>query len=199
MFAGIIEATGTINTLTEEGTNLHIEVSTPLSRELHIDQSVAHNGVCLTVVALSEDKYTVTAVKETLDKSNLSFLKVGDTINLERCILPESRIDGHYVQGHVDAIGKCLNVREVGGSWMYRFSFPKDFAHLIVNKGSIAINGVSLTVIDPGIDSFEVTIIPYTFEHTNFSDIKKGDMVNLEFDILGKYVARSMEVMEYLQ
>ena len=197
MFAGIIESTGFIKSLRAEGTNLHLEVASSLNSELHIDQSIAHNGVCLTVVDITEDTYIVTAVKETLDKSNLGLLSEGDEVNLERCIKPQSRIDGHYVQGHVDAKGVCLGVDEVGGSWMYTFSYPSEFANLMVSKGSIAINGVSLTVIDPDMDRFQVTIIPYTFENTNFKNIKEGTTVNLEFDILGKYVARSLEVMEH--
>lgn len=194
MFAGIIEATGVIASLKEEGTNLHIEVHSPLVPELHIDQSIAHNGVCLTVVKLTDDTYTVTAVQETLLKSNLQGLKVGDEVNLERCIKPESRLDGHYVQGHVDTIGYCKEVQEMDGSWYYTFSFPSSNAHLIVDKGSIAINGVSLTVIDPGVDEFKVTIIPYTYENTNFKHFKVGDAINLEFDILGKYVARKLQL-----
>lgn len=194
MFAGIIEATGKIKKLTREGSNLHLTVHAQLAPELHIDQSIAHNGVCLTVVELTDEDYTVTAVQETLDKSNLNALQEGNLVNLERCIKPDSRIDGHYVQGHVDSVGKCLEVEELDGSWYYTFSFPEKYAHLIVDKGSIAINGVSLTVIDPTINSFKVTIIPYTYENTNFQEIKVGDDINLEFDILGKYVARSMEV-----
>ena len=199
MFAGIIEATGKVKELKTEGTNLHLSIQSNLTPELHIDQSIAHNGVCLTVVEIGDDHYTVTAVKETLDKSNLGDLREGDLINMERCIKPDSRIDGHYVQGHVDSKGKCLDVEELDGSWYYTFSFPEKYAHLIVDKGSIAINGVSLTVIDPSINTFKVTIIPYTYEHTNFQDIKEGDDINLEFDILGKYVARSMEVFNTVQ
>jgi riboflavin synthase len=194
MFAGIIEATGKIRKLTREGSNLHLTIHSHLAPELHIDQSIAHNGVCLTVVELTDEDYTVTAVQETLEKSNLNALQEGSLVNLERCIKPDSRIDGHYVQGHVDSVGKCLDVEELDGSWYYTFSFPEKYAHLIVDKGSIAINGVSLTVIDPTINSFKVTIIPYTYENTNFQEIKVGDDINLEFDILGKYVARSMEV-----
>ncbi|NNF36846.1 MAG: riboflavin synthase [Saprospiraceae bacterium] len=194
MFAGIIEATGKIKKLSREGSNLNLTIHSHLAPELHIDQSIAHNGVCLTVVELTEEDYTVTAVQETLDKSNLNALQEGSLVNLERCIKPDSRIDGHYVQGHVDSVGKCLDVEELDGSWYYTFSFPEKYAHLIVDKGSIAINGVSLTVIDPTINSFKVTIIPYTYENTNFQEIEFGDEINLEFDILGKYVARSMEV-----
>ena len=199
MFAGIIEATGRVKNLTTEGTNLNLTIQSELTPELHIDQSIAHNGVCLTVVEIEDDSYIVTAVQETLEKSNLGDLKVGDLVNMERCIKPDSRIDGHYVQGHVDSKGKCLEVEELDGSWYYTFSFPRRYAHLIVDKGSIAINGVSLTVIDPTIDTFKVTIIPYTYENTNFQSIKVGDDINLEFDILGKYVARSMEVFNESQ
>ena len=194
MFAGIIEAIGIVKSLEREGTNLNLTIQSGLTGELHIDQSIAHNGVCLTVVEISDDSYIVTAVQETLEKSNLGDLSVGDIVNLERCIKPDSRIDGHYVQGHVDSVGRCLKVEELDGSWYYTFSFPDSYAHLIVDKGSIAINGVSLTVIDPSLNAFKVTIIPYTYENTNFQSIEEGDAINLEFDILGKYVSRSMEV-----
>lgn len=187
MFTGIIETRAEILQLITEGENLNIEVGCSFTEELKIDQSVAHNGVCLTVVELNKDSYVVTAIKETLDKTNLKFLKVGAIVNLERAMKLGDRLDGHIVQGHVDGIATCSNIREVSGSWYFTFKYDME-EHRTVEKGSITINGVSLTVLDSKEKEFKVAIIPYTFEHTNFSTLKTGDKVNLEFDIIGKYV-----------
>jgi riboflavin synthase len=174
----------------KEGSNLHLTIQAGIAQELKIDQSVAHNGVCLTVVSIQDDQYVVTAIEETLKKSNLGHLKVGDPVNLERSMKSDGRLDGHIVQGHVDTVGNCEAIQEVDGSWYYKFSFPSDSQYLIVDKGSICVNGVSLTVVDPTDQYFSVAIIPYTYEHTNFHNIKVGDAVNLEFDIIGKYLAK---------
>jgi riboflavin synthase len=190
MFTGIIETIGKVVKIEKELDNLHITVESSITQELKIDQSVAHNGVCLTVVAIEGVTYKVTAVKETLSKTNLSDLKTGSIVNLERCMMMNGRLDGHIVQGHVDQVGECLSVNEANGSWSYVFSYKADREHLIVEKGSICVNGISLTAFNVTDTSFEVAIIPYTFEHTNLHQVKKGDKVNLEFDIIGKYVAR---------
>ena len=190
MFTGIIEEVGRITGLETEQDNLHMTVSAPMSGELKVDQSVAHNGVCLTVVELNEGAYRVTAIKETLQRTNLGELKVGSLVNLERCMVAGARLDGHIVQGHVDLVAKVTEVKEEGGSWTYRFQYDGASGHLTVEKGSICINGVSLTVVESGDDHFSVAIIPYTYEHTNFKDLQPGDPVNLEFDIIGKYVER---------
>ncbi len=190
MFTGIIESLGKVSSIQKEGTNLHFTIQSELAPALKIDQSVAHNGVCLTVVALSDDSYTVTAVEETLKKSNLGQWREGDLVNLERSMKSDGRLDGHMVQGHVDTMGTCADIQVLDGSWYFKFHFPKDRQHLLVDKGSICVNGVSLTVVDPTEDHFSVAIIPYTFEHTNFKQIQVGDPVNLEFDIIGKYLAR---------
>jgi len=192
MFTGIIESLGKVKSIQEEGSNVHFEIESSLAKESYIDQSIAHNGVCLTVVSNTETSYVVTAIDETLKRSNLGELKLGDTINLERCMLPNTRMDGHMVQGHVDTVVQCQSVQALDGSWEYRFSLPADYSHLIVDKGSVSINGVSLTVVDPSDDSFGVAIIPYTFEHTNFKSFQAGHDVNIEFDIIGKYVAKQM-------
>lgn len=193
MFSGIIESLGTVKKLVPEGTNLHIEIKSDLSPQLYIDQSIAHNGVCLTVVDIQNDSYIVTAIKETLDKTNLGNLKIGSLVNLERSLQAGGRMDGHFVQGHVDAIALCKNIQDLDGSWFYTFTIPEKFKNLIVQKGSVCINGVSLTVVDPDAIEFSVAIIPYTYEHTNFKNIKMGDTVNIEFDILGKYIIQYME------
>lgn len=190
MFTGIIETLGEVTALRHEGGNLHITVSSGIAGELKIDQSVAHNGVCLTVVALNENSHTVTAIEETLSKSSLGQLEVGSLINLERCMQLNGRLDGHIVQGHVDQTAQCTVVQEMDGSWLYTFSYDASKGNVTVEKGSITINGVSLTVVDSQEDRFSVAIIPYTHEHTNFKTIKEGTVVNLEFDIIGKYVAR---------
>ncbi|PWG80190.1 riboflavin synthase [Pararcticibacter amylolyticus] len=190
MFTGIIEAAGVVSALRKEGGNLHISISSPVSGELKIDQSVAHNGVCLTVVALNDHSHTVTAIEETLSKSNLGSLKEGDLVNLERCMLMNGRLDGHIVQGHVDQTAVCADLKEMDGSWMFTFQYDPSVGNITVEKGSITVNGVSLTVVNSQDDRFLVAIIPYTFEHTNFRHIKPGITVNLEFDIIGKYVAK---------
>jgi riboflavin synthase len=198
MFTGIIEASGKVIGIEKEGSNLHLTISSPLSGELKIDQSLSHNGVCLTVVASAENWHRVTAVAETLQRSNIGDLTIDDQVNLERAMSAAMRMDGHIVQGHVDATGICESVETQGGSWLFTFSFDPKNAYLIVDKGSVSVNGVSLTVVNPTQDRFSVAIIPYTFDHTNFNLLKKGDRVNLEFDIIGKYVARYMErVMSY--
>jgi riboflavin synthase len=192
MFTGIIETLGEITAIETEGSNVHFTISSAVSAELKIDQSVAHNGVCLTVVSLSDNKHQVTAIEETLQKTNLSSLKVGSKVNLERCMQMNARLDGHIVQGHVDQVAKCILVNELDGSWEYRFKYDPALGNVTVEKGSICVNGISLTVVNSATDEFSVFIIPYTFEHTNLHQVKAGDMVNLEFDIIGKYVARLM-------
>ncbi len=195
MFSGIVEEAATVVAVNKENDNLHITMKCSFINELKIDQSIAHNGVCLTVVKMTEDTYTVTAIKETLDRSNLGMLKVGDKVNLERSMLMNGRLDGHIVQGHVDQTAKCVKVEEADGSWYFTFEydFDKEMAkkgYLTVDKGSVTVNGVSLTVCNPDEKSFQVAIIPYTYEFTNFHQIKKGTLVNLEFDIIGKYISR---------
>lgn len=190
MFTGIIEATGLIRRITARGGNITFEVTSPLSAALKPDQSVAHDGVCLTVEAVSPDSHQVTAVRETLDKTALGGWVVGRRVNLERAMVMGARLDGHLVQGHVDARGQCLAVEDADGSWRYRFRFPTDFAALMIEKGSVCVNGTSLTAFDVTEDAFSVAIIPYTYTHTNISDVKPGDVVNLEFDMIGKYVSR---------
>lgn len=196
MFSGIVEEAGKVTALRREGTNLHITVQCSFVDELTIDQSIAHNGVCLTVVSLNNDNtYTVTAIQETLDRSNLGDLKVGDLINLERSMKADGRLDGHIVQGHVDTTAVCTEVQTLEGSWYYKFEYAFDRAlaakgYVTVEKGSVCVNGVSLTVCDSEKDSFRVAIIPYTHDNTNFCRIEPGTRVNLEFDIIGKYLAR---------
>jgi len=192
MFTGIIETIGKVLHLRKDQDNLHLLIESDISHELKIDQSIAHNGVCLTVVALADGTHTVTAVAETLNKSNLGKLREGDLINLERCMQMNGRLDGHIVQGHVDQTGICTEVNEMSGSWEYTFNFDPLIGNVTVEKGSICVNGISLTVVNSRENSFSVAIIPYTYEHTNMQQVKKGDTVNLEFDIIGKYVARLM-------
>jgi riboflavin synthase len=192
MFSGIIESLGEVVALTKEKSNLHITVKSIFTNELKIDQSIAHNGVCLTVVAIKNDTYTVTAIAETLEKTNLSLLKTGDVINLERCMKLGDRLDGHIVQGHVDQTAICKNVTESNGSWVFTFEYDASQNNVTVEKGSVCVNGVSLTVVNSKNNSFSVCIIPYTFEYTNFKQIQAGTVVNLEFDILGKYISRLM-------
>jgi riboflavin synthase len=192
MFTGIIEEIAKVENIVKEGGNIHITLSAQMTPELKIDQSVAHNGCCLTVVEIKENQYTVTAIQETLDKTNLGTWRVGTAVNLERCLPFNGRLDGHIVQGHVDTIGTCTSVEEQDGSWKYSFSYVSD--EITVEKGSITVNGTSLTVVDSKKDSFSVCIIPYTYEHTNFHQLKVGDKVNLEFDIIGKYVAKWMNL-----
>lgn len=169
---------------------MHFTIASPISSELKIDQSVAHNGVCLTVVGLADGTHTVTAIEETLKRSNLGDLEVGDLVNLERAMLANARLDGHIVQGHVDATGECIAIEVLDGSWYFRFKYKPTEEHLLVDKGSICINGVSLTVVEPKANIFSVAIIPYTFEHTTFKTMQVGDRINLEFDIIGKYIAK---------
>lgn len=194
MFSGIVEEAATVVKLEKEQENLHITMSCSFVEDLKIDQSLAHNGVCLTVVKKDINAYTVTAIKETLLKSNLGLLKVGDKVNLERSMRLNDRLDGHIVQGHVDQTAVCTEVKEVSGSWYFAFSYVFDKNNVTVEKGSITVNGVSLTVVNSQKSSFQVAIIPYTYEHTNFHKIVAGTVVNLEFDILGKYVARLLEL-----
>jgi riboflavin synthase len=194
MFTGIIEDIGTLKQIEREGSNVHFTFYAPFADELKIDQSLAHNGVCLTVVGIQREKktYQVTAIKETLDRTNLGLLKVNDHVNLERCTQIGARLDGHIVQGHVDQTGVCTSLKNENGSWKYTFSYTGE-EHITVSKGSITINGVSLTVVDSSNNSFSVAIIPYTYEHTNFNSLNDGSVVNLEFDIIGKYVAKLMQ------
>jgi len=190
MFTGIIETIGKVSRLDHEAGNLHITVASALSDELKIDQSISHNGVCLTVVALSPGEHTVTAIAETLSKSNLGDLQPGSEINLERCTKVGDRLDGHIVQGHVDQTARCIAVEDQQGSWLYTFQYDAGPGNITVEKGSITVNGISLTVVDSKDSQFSVAIIPYTYEHTNLKQVHVGDIVNLEFDIVGKYVAR---------
>lgn len=190
MFTGIIETLGTVQNIQKEGDNIHFTIASNISNELKIDQSVSHNGVCLTVVKLDESSHTVTAIDETLQKTNLGHLTVGAKVNLERCMQMNARLDGHIVQGHVDQTATCILVQELDGSWEYRFKYDASKGNVTVEKGSACVNGISLTVVNSADDEFSVFIIPYTYEHTNLQDVKVGDLVNLEFDIIGKYVAR---------
>jgi riboflavin synthase len=191
MFTGIIETSGKLESIQSEGTNVHFTFSSAITHELKIDQSLAHNGVCLTVIEISGNKYKVTAIQETLQRTNLGDLKAGDLVNLERCMPANGRFDGHIVQGHVDTTAVCKSVKDLNGSFEFVFSYvPGQKSDVTVEKGSVTVNGVSLTVVQSGPDLFSVCIIPYTFEHTNFHAIKPGSRVNIEFDIVGKYVAR---------
>ena len=190
MFTGIIEDLGIVKDLVIENDNLHLTIESVLAPELKIDQSVSHNGVCLTVIALAEHSYTVTAIKETLDKTNLNSLDLGATVNLERGLKLGDRLDGHIVQGHVDQVGTCTGVETQNGSWVYSFKYDASLGNLTIEKGSITVNWVSLTVVNSKDDGFSVAIIPYTYEHTNFKNFETGTLINLEFDVIGKYVAR---------
>jgi riboflavin synthase len=193
LFTGIIETLGKVTELVHDKGNLHITVASAIAAELKIDQSVAHNGVCLTVVALADGQHTVTAIEETLNKSNIGKLKVGDLINLERCMQMNARLDGHIVQGHVDQTAVCTGYKELDGSWEYTFEYDASNGNVTVEKGSACVNGISLTVVNSQKNSFSVAIIPYTYEHTNLQQVREGSVVNLEFDIIGKYVARLMQ------
>tara|TARA_B100000780_G_scaffold83909_1_gene57373 strand:- start:789 stop:1379 length:591 start_codon:yes stop_codon:yes gene_type:complete len=190
MFTGIIESLGKIKSLTKEGDNLHIEVASELAPMLKIDQSVSHNGVCLTVVSLTETSYVVTAIKETLDKTNIGHLKTGAVANLERAMKLGDRLDGHIVQGHVDQTAVCQEVKKQNGSWVFTFSYDSSLSNITIEKGSVTVNGVSLTVVGSKPSGFSVAIIPYTYQHTNFNTFVKDTVVNLEFDVIGKYVKR---------
>lgn len=192
MFTGIIEAIGTVTKLSREGSNLHLTIRSPFTSELKIDQSIAHDGICLTVVAIEGDEYTVTAIDETLLRTNLNNIAENDHVNLERCMKLGDRLDGHMVQGHVDQIAEVVTVTDQGGSWIFHFEFPEPPSQVLVEKGSVTINGVSLTVVDVTKNAFSVAIIPYTYEHTNFKSFEPGTKVNIEFDVIGKYVSRLM-------
>ncbi len=192
MFSGIVEEIAEVKALRKEQENLHITLTCSFVKELKIDQSISHNGVCLTVVDLTDDTYTVTAIQETLDKSNLGLLEVGSKVNVERSMKPDAFLDGHIVQGHVDQTATCINVEEADGSWYYTFQYDASLGNITVEKGSVSVNGVSLTVVNSKADSFQVAIIPFTHQVTNFHTFKKGTIVNLEFDILGKYIQKIM-------
>lgn len=194
MFTGIIEATGRIEEVLPTGTNRTLWLSSPITGELKVDQSVSHSGICLTVEEIKGDRYRVTAIAETLEKTNLGSWKTGDLVNLERCLSFQGRLDGHIVQGHVDATAECINKKDRNGSWEFRFRFPAEFATLVIEKGSISLNGISLTIFGVTRDEFSVAIIPYTFEHTDIQRIIPGSRVNLEFDMIGKYVSRIFRV-----
>jgi len=190
MFTGIIETLGRVQEIQKDQDNVHITVASDITDELKIDQSVAHNGVCLTVVAIKENAYTVTAIAETINKTNLSHWKVGDAVNLERAMKLGDRLDGHIVHGHVDQTATCIAIDEAGGSWHYTFEYDETLNNITIEKGSITVNGVSLTVVNSKKNQFSVAIIPYTYEHTNFNAFQMGTVVNLEFDVIGKYVSR---------
>ncbi len=190
MFTGIIETLGTIKALKKDGENIHVTVQSNIANELKIDQSVSHNGICLTVVNIENDNYTVTAIKETIEKTNLGFWNENDIVNLERAMKLGDRLDGHIVQGHVDQTAVCTNIEEANGSWYFTFEYDKNRNNITIEKGSITVNGVSLTVVNSKVNEFSVAIIPYTYEHTNFKSFQIGTVINLEFDVIGKYVAR---------
>jgi len=190
MFTGIIETLGTIQEIEKDKDNVHITIASSITDELQIDQSVAHNGICMTVVAINKNLYTVTAIGETIKKTNISHWQIGDSVNLERAMKLGDRLDGHIVQGHVDQIGNCIIAKETNGSWYYTFEYDESLQNITIEKGSITVNGVSLTVVDSRKNEFSVAIIPYTFENTNFKNFKVGTKVNLEFDVIGKYVSR---------
>ena len=190
MFTGIIETLGVIQEIKNDKDNVHITIASSITDELQIDQSVAHNGICMTVVAINKNFYTVTAIGETIKKTNISYWQIGDSINLERAMKLGDRLDGHIVQGHVDQVGNCIIVKETNGSWYYTFEYDESLGNITIEKGSITVNGVSLTVVYSRKNEFSVAIIPYTFEHTNFKNFKVGVKVNLEFDMIGKYVSR---------
>jgi riboflavin synthase len=194
MFTGIIETTGKVESIEKNGTNLSIWIASSVSNELKVDQSVSHDGVCLTVEKIEQGKHRVTAIEETLAKTNLNQWKAGTEINIERCMQLNARVDGHLVQGHVDATAFCIDLEAKRGSWEYRFQIPAEFTHLLIEKGSVCVNGISLTAYDIKFNSFKVAIIPYTHQHTNIRNIENGSVVNIEFDVIGKYLARFREV-----
>ncbi len=194
MFTGIIECVGIIKNIEQENENFHFQIASNISAELKIDQSLAHNGVCLTVTSIENNMHQVTAIAETMQKTNLGTFKIGDSLNLERCMQMNGRIDGHIVQGHVDQTGKVTQIQSEDGSWRYTISYDPSVGNVTVEKGSICVNGISLTVVDSGDQNFSVAIIPYTYEHTTMKHLKVGDTVNLEFDIIGKYVARMLNL-----
>lgn len=193
MFTGIVEDIGTIVSIEKENSNKHFTIESKLSNQLKIDQSIAHNGCCLTVVEIDNQNYTVTAIDETLSVTNLNQIKQGDSVNLERCLRSGDRVDGHFVQGHVDTVAEVTDVVDENGSWRYYFSLKSETEHILIPKGSVCINGVSLTLVDSETNHFSVAIIPYTYENTNFKSLKKGDLVNIEFDMLGKYVEQMLK------
>lgn len=193
MFSGIVEAIGIVNKIEKSGTSLNITIGSNFSSETYIDQSIAHNGVCLTVTHQDDQSFKVTAIKETLDKTNLGRWKEGDIVNLERSLFANARVDGHFVQGHVDTTVICTDIQQVDGSWYFHFSISPEWQKYIVKKGSICINGVSLTIVDIDSEKFSVAIIPYTYEHTNFKAMKIGDVINIEFDVLGKYIIKYLD------
>jgi riboflavin synthase len=194
MFSGIIKSIGTVSEIYAAGSNITFQIKSDIVSELHIDQSIAHNGVCLTIEEINEESYKVTAVKETLLKTNLGKLNKGDLVNLEQSITLQTMLDGHIVQGHVDATAVCINKNEEQGSWLFSFQYPVEFRNLIIEKGSVAVNGVSLTAFNCIDDKFSVAIIPYTFSNTNFLTLRPKDLVNIEFDIIGKYIQRSLSI-----
>ena len=194
MFTGIIETIGTIKHIEHENENIHVTIDSKITNELKIDQSVAHNGVCLTVIEINDSQYKITAIKETIDKTTLGNWRVNDVVNLERAMILGSRLDGHIVQGHVDQIGYCTEIIEADGSWYFTFTYDKSLSNVTIEKGSITVNGTSLTVVNSKINTFSVAIIPYTYNNTVFSKIKVGDAVNLEFDVIGKYIKRLTEI-----
>jgi riboflavin synthase len=199
MFTGIVETVGTIISVETKGTNATFWISSSLSADFKVDQSVSHSGVCLTVEETDGDTHRVTAILETLEKTNLGQWEAGSLINIERCLPMNGRLDGHLVQGHVDTTAICLSVDEQGGSWQYRFQFAEQFATLVIEKGSICLNGISLTIFNVGRDAFSVAIIPYTYKHTNIQQIAAGDKVNIEFDMVGKYIERNLSLKETQQ
>lgn len=194
MFTGIIETLGTVQKIEQDRSNVHFTLQSPISAELKVDQSVSHDGACLTVVAVEADTHTVTAVGETLRRTKLGAWQPGSLVNLERCLPIGGRLDGHMVQGHVDTVATCVEVLETGGSWRFTFRYAPSPEHLLVDKGSVCLNGVSLTVVEPQADLFAVAIIPFTWEHTNFKSLRTGDPVNIEFDIIGKYISRYLSL-----
>ena len=196
MFTGIIECTGIIKGVSVSGTNKTFTIASPVSAELKVDQSVSHNGVCLTVEKIENGEHTLTAIEETLNKTNFGSWVAGNEVNIERCVLMNGRLDGHIVQGHVDTTAVCINKQNRNGSWEFRFRFPKEFAALVIEKGSIALNGISLTIFNVAQDEFTVAIIPYTYEHTNIKSLNVNGTVNIEFDMVGKYIQRMLVVQE---
>ncbi len=196
MFTGIIECTGVISRIQKDESNVHFTIESPISKDVKIDQSVAHDGVCLTVVECDNRSHRVTAIQETMDKTNLGEWQEGDIINLERCMVMGGRLDGHIVQGHVDTAAICESIKDADGSWVYTFKYSDEFDGLVISKGSIAINGTSLTVVNPKKGRFSVAIIPYTYEHTKFKQLKVGQRVNVEFDILGKYILKNLHLQQ---
>lgn len=194
MFTGIVESTGIVTEIIQQGTNYTYWIESPLSKELKVDQSLSHSGVCLTVEEIQGNAHRVTAIEETLRKTSLQSWKKDTIVNLERCLPMNGRLDGHFVQGHVDSTGTCISRENRNGSWEFRFAFPEEYAALVIEKGSISMNGISLTIFNIARTEFTVAIIPYTFEHTNIRDIHPGDIVNLEFDVIGKYLLRKIQV-----